>query len=121
MLWKIYAWIYGMLMFLATLDALSSVRSWNIASWLGVIEGIVLAMGALFFAHKKVPPRGGFWKAAFVIISISWLANVIFYAFNIPYPSALDMSITISKTHALLTMFLSVPALIAMFRMGFAG
>jgi hypothetical protein len=116
MVWKIYAWIYAILMLLAPIDLVPSIGSWNFPAGVGVMEGILLAIGVLLYSYKRRLPNKEFWGCIFVLISIIVVLDVI----SIFRPlSFLEMSTSISKSYALLTMLFSIPALIAIYRLGF--
>ena len=120
MLWKIYAWIFTIVAFVGIPFFIYSIESWNFASWESIVEGVILAIGVLAFSYKKVLLQSGFWKFAFIVILISWIVDITFYAFNLPFPSFLKLNIPVSTTEVPLLILFSVPAFIPIYRMGFS-
>lgn len=120
MFWKIYAWIYISLTLLGTALLIPTYRSWNFASWEGVIEGILLASGVFIFVYKKDLLNREFWKYVFFIILVIWIADIIFYTTGFSYLRFFETSIPQSAWEVLLSIFISIPALVAVYRLGFS-
>ena len=62
MFWKIYAGIYILFVVVGALFLIPTISSWNFASWEGVIESILLAIGVFAFAYKKQWFNKETWK-----------------------------------------------------------
>src|SRR5712691_7160076 len=119
MLLKIYAWLYAAVIVIGILIFIPSIRAWNFADWVGNIEGVILAGGVLSFCYQKVLFRKEFWKCAFVIILILQVVDIIICTLRPSYLSFLENSGSASQSQVLLTILFSVPALIAVYRLGF--
>ncbi|KKU04602.1 MAG: hypothetical protein UY61_C0038G0003 [Candidatus Adlerbacteria bacterium GW2011_GWC1_50_9] len=120
MFWKIYTVIYLLLIIVGTLFVVPSIGSWNFASWEGVIEGVLLAIGAFAFAYKKEWFNKETWKFIFIGILLVWIADIIFYTTNLQFlnflkPNAIEHGVGT----VLFSIVISIPALIAIYKTGF--
>ena len=120
MFWKIYTWIYVVVNAVGFLLLIPGSGSWNFASWEGVIEGILLPIGVFVFTYKKQLFNRAAWKFIFIAISLVWIAQIIFYATNIQFLSFLKVNaIEQGVGTVLFTIIVSIPALVAIYKMGF--
>ena len=123
MFWKIYAWIYVVIIGVGTLVLISKIGSWDFASWEGTIEGLLLAIGAFVFAYKKQLFNEVAWKVIFIAILFFWVAGIISYTTNVQFLNFLKVNTDVLGEHGigavLFTIIVSIPALIAIYKMGF--
>src|SRR3989338_3212318 len=123
MFWKIYAWIYVVVTALGTLAIIPKVSSWDFALWEGTIEGLLLAIGVFVFAHKKQLFNEIAWKIIFIAILLFWVAAIISYATNAQSLDFLKANVDVLGEHSLgmvlFTIIFSIPALLAIYKMGF--
>ena len=123
MFWKIYAWIYAVAIATGTLVMIPTMGSWDFASWEGVIEGLLLAIGAFVFAYKKKLFNETAWKVIFIAILFFWVAGIISYTTNVQFLNFLKINVNVLGEHGigtvLFTIIVSIPALIAIYKMGF--
>ncbi|MEX0616754.1 MAG: hypothetical protein WD231_03020 [Candidatus Woykebacteria bacterium] len=119
MFWKIYAWIYVLVILAGSLLLVPTIGSWNLASWEGAIESILLAIGVFVFAYKKELFNRKIWKFIFIIILAIWIGDIVFYTTKLSYLGFLETSIPASTSEALFSILFSVPALVAIYKMGF--
>jgi len=120
MFWKIYAWIIVVITAVGFLFLIPGIGSWNIASWEGIIESILLAIGAFVFAYKKQLFNKAAWKFIFIAILLVWVADIIFYITNIQFLSFLKVNaFEHGVGEVLFSIVIGIPALIAIYKMGF--
>ena len=120
MFWKIYAWIIVVITAVGFLFLIPGIGSLNFASWEGIIESILLAIGAFVFAYKKQLFNKAAWKFIFIAILLVWVADIIFYITNIQFLSFLKVNaFEHGVGEVLFSIVIGIPALIAIYKMGF--
>ncbi len=123
MFWKIYAWIYIVIVAVGTLALVPTIGSWGFASWEGVIEGLLLAIGVFVFAYKKELFNKTAWKVIFIAILFFWVAGIISYTTNVQFLNFLKVNVNALGEHGigtvLFTIIISIPALLAIYKIGF--
>ncbi len=120
MFWKIYTWIYVVLTAIGTLMVIPTVGSWNLASWEGMIESILLAVGVFVFVYKKPLFNKAVWKTIFIAILLVWIIQIFAYSTNIQFLSFLKVNIIEHGIgFALFSMIIAIPALEAIYKLGF--
>ncbi len=138
MFWKIYAVIYLLMILIGTLVLIPMIGpwmwmwagapegmvlpigSWNLASWMGVIEGILLAIGVFVFVYKKNFLNKEAWKFIFIVILLGWITDIIIYTTNLQLPSFFKVNaFEYGVGEFLFSIIISIPALVAIYKMGF--
>lgn len=120
MLWKIYAWIYIALSTIGLLVLMTGISSWNLSSWEGAIESILLCIAVFSFTYKKQIFDKAVWKLIFIAILIIWIATIIFYTTDIQLLNFLRVNaIKFGITDVLLSVIVNIPALTAIYKLGF--
>ncbi len=120
MFWKIYAWIYVVITVVGFLFLIPAISSWNFASWEGIIEGILLAIGVFVFAYKKQMFNKAAWKFIFIAILLVWVADIIFYVANIQFLRFLEVNaFEHGVGEVLFSIIVSIPALVAIYKLSF--
>lgn len=120
MFWKIYAWIYVVITAVGSLFLIPTIGFWNFAVWEGVIEGLLLALGVFVFAYKKELFNKKAWKFIFIAILLFWVAGVVSYVTNVQFLNFLKVNVIEHGIGTVLfAIVVSIPALIAIYRMGF--
>ena len=120
MLWKLYAWVYVVMTFIGFVLLVPLLASWDFTSWEGAVETVVLAIGALSYSYHRSIFTKRIWQIIFAIIILIWTVDVVYYTLSPSYLSFLGSGIAMKKSEVFLTMFLSIPALIAVYKLGFA-
>jgi hypothetical protein len=120
MFWKIYAWIYVVITAVGFLFLIPGIGSWNFASWEGVAESILLAIGVFVFAYKKQLFNKATWKFIFIAILLVWIVQIISYSTNVQFLTFLKVNVIEQGIGTvLLTIIVSIPALVAIYKIGF--
>ena len=100
---------------------LSTIASWNLPMYMDFMESVFLLLGTYSVAFKKQIFSKDVWKYVFVWTIIFWTACLIYYHTKISALSFLETSFTQSASDVQTTVIVSIPALIAIYRLGFAA
>ncbi len=100
---------------IALIPALSSL---NFASYEGLIEGIVLTIATYSYVYnKKIFPTIA-WKCIFVYLLILWALQILVKIVPIDFLSFIETNIYNGLGPIIFSIVLSIPAIIAMYRLG---
>jgi len=124
MLWKIYFYVYSFLSLAGLLYLLPQLPTFNLSSLETVIETIFLILGLYAFIYnKKNLLSHNVWKGIFYSILTIWIVQLIVYAnaipFITPYLAFLKTSFVQSYSEVALSVIISIPALFAIYKLGF--
>lgn len=84
MLWKIYFWVYLVLSIIGLFSLLPQLSLFNFASWEGLAESVLLVIGTYAFVYNKSIFPNAAWKVIFSLISLVWIAQLIYYSNAVP-------------------------------------
>jgi len=121
--WKIYFWIYAVLSAIGLLVLLPQLSTFNFATYEGLLESILLVIGTYTFIYKKhIIPN--IWKIIFFLMLIVWAIQLIYYSNAIPsitpYLRFFETSISQGYGTVVFTMIISIPAIFAVYKLGFS-
>lgn len=122
-MWKSYYYIYLILTVLGMFILLPQLSSLNFAGWESIIESILLVLGTYSFVYKRSMFSKKIWASTFIVLLIIWFLQLIFYANSFPtitpMLSFLKTSYPQNYGELAFSIFLSIPALVAIYKIGF--
>lgn len=122
-MWKAYYYIYLVLTILGLFTLLPKISSFNLATWESIVESIVLVLGTYSFIFKKYVFTNKVWRNIFIFISAIWTLQMIFYSNAFPAITPMikfvESSYPQNYNDVALSIFLSIPALVAIHKIGF--
>ena len=123
MLWKIYFWIYSILTIIGLLVLIQYLVNFNLADWLSGLESILLVLGLYSYIFGKKIFSKKVWKIVFWVMLVFWIQTLldIFVLSGmieklLPF---LKISIPISSAEAVMSIIISLPGLLAIYRLGY--
>lgn len=123
MWWKIYFWLYLVLSIVGVILLLPQIPTFNFASWEGFVENIILIVGTYSFVYSKNIIISAIWKVIFILISLVWVAQVVYYSNAVstikPLLQFLENKPPQSFGLVAISILLSIPAMIAVYKLAF--
>lgn len=121
MFWKIYFWFLLIIFIIGVVSLLSTgtMTLDTFADYEGLIESIALLLAAFGYAFRKKIFPADLWKLLFVVILVIWVFQTLIYSGALTGMSFLEASGGYTLNEVLITLIISVPAMVAMYRLGF--
>ncbi len=119
MKWKIYFWVYTIISAFGLIILIPLLSKPNFENAEGTIENIILILGTLSYVYNKNIFKPVVWKTIFVLISIIWFLQIFASITTFEYLNFMHSDYSLEAI--IFSMIISLPALIAIYRLGKAN
>lgn len=122
MWWKIYFWIYIVISVIGVIGLTQLISNFAFGDWIGFAQSILLVIGLYSYLFNKKVFSKKVWMIIYWVTVISWVQTLldVFVLSGmienlLPF---LKMNTPITTTDAVISIAISIPALLAIYRLG---
>lgn len=118
MWWKIYFWVYSVLLIALGLIVYGTKRVWLPVHFVEIGMSILVVLGLYSFVYRKKLASGTFWKIVFWFFMTSALLEILYKFTSFDLLSSILESKERPREYLVVSLLIGIPYLYAFYKLG---